>query len=462
MGSIAPKRFEITSFSSTCIPEASKRVDADEDVPERIAMKLIRVILPFLMVLMGATSAFAEPEVSPSERVQRNVVVRVEPSAASQPIGALSPGDSASVVGDAPGWHQVRLSDGRIGFVSKAWTIIRSGPEPLIDTGALKLHVIDVGTGLAVFVEGPSFTMLYDGGSQDDLADGPDNRILNYIQAVSPGLQTIDHLILSHPHKDHLELLPDIFDRFMIRNVWDSGAVNRTRGYCRFLKKVAAEPGVQYHNAIATGGTHRVVFTGKTCSGEVVLPQAAMMTASPVALGPGGTMSILYRDATKHHDPNENSVVIRLDYAGRRILIAGDAEGGARKAPSQSADANSVEGKLIACCSADLRSDVLVVGHHGSMTSSRREFLDKVQASTFIISSGPHPYSKVVLPDAAIEDELRARGALFQTDLADDDCAASEAKIGPDNDESPGGCDNVIVTVSSTGQVATGYFRAAD
>lgn len=425
-------------------------------------MKLVRIMLLLFTVLMGVMPARAEPQVRPSDRVRRNVVVRTEADTSSQPVGALSPGDEAVIIGDVAGWHQVRLSDGRTGFVSKAWTVILTAEEPLIGTGPLTLHVIDVGTGLAVFVEGPSFTMLYDGGSQDDLADGPDNRILNYIQAVRPGLQTIDHLILSHPHKDHLELLPDIFDRFAVRNVWDSGAINKTRGYCRFLKKVEAEPGVRYHDAIATGGFHRVAFTGKTCSGEVVLPQAEMMTASPVALGPGGTMSILYRDASKHHDPNENSVVIRLDFAGRRILIAGDAEGGARKAPSQPADDGSIEGKLVACCVADLRSDVLVVGHHGSMTSSRREFLDKVQASTFIISSGPHPYSKVVLPDVVIEDELRSRGQLFQTDLADDDCAASEAKIGPDNDESPGGCHNVVVTVSPEGQLTTAYFRHAD
>ena len=426
-------------------------------------MKLIRILILFLTAVAGAAPALAVPEVTPSERVRRNVVVRAGPDGNAEPIGALFPGDEVELIGDAPGWHQVQLDDGRTGFVSKAWSVIRDDAEAVAAApGPLKLHVIDIGTGLAVFVEGPGFTMLYDGGSQDDLADGPDNRILAYIQAVRPGLQTLDHLVLSHPHKDHLELLPDVFDRFQVRNVWDSGAVNKTRGYCRFLKKVEAEPGVQYHNAIATGGAHRVAFTGKTCSGEVVLPQAAMMTATPFALGPGAAMAILHRDASKHHDPNENSVVVRLDFAGRRLLIAGDAEGGERKLPTERADNGSIEAKLVACCAADLRSDVLVVGHHGSLTSSRQEFLNQVQASTFIISSGPHPYSKVVLPDAAIEAELRSRGQLFQTDLADDDCEISEAKIGPDNDESPGGCDNVVVTVTPAGQIATAYLRQGD
>jgi beta-lactamase superfamily II metal-dependent hydrolase len=94
----------------------------------------------------------------------------------------------------------------------------------------------------AIFVEGPGFTLLYDGGSQGDPADGADNRIVAYIAKVRPGLKTIDHLILSHPHKDHLQLLPEIFDRFVVHNVWNSGAINKAQGYCRFLRKVMAEP----------------------------------------------------------------------------------------------------------------------------------------------------------------------------------------------------------------------------
>jgi len=72
------------------------------------------------------------------------------------------------------------------------------------------MHAIDVGTGLALFVEGADFTLLYDGGSNDDTARGNQNRILAYLKSVRPDLTTLDHVILSHPHKDHVELLPDV------------------------------------------------------------------------------------------------------------------------------------------------------------------------------------------------------------------------------------------------------------
>lgn len=424
----------------------------------------LRFVGPLVSLLI-TQPALAVPQVTPSDRVKHNVVVRSSPATSAPKIEGLEPGEDALLDGEVPGWYRIRLSDGRIGFVSKAWTIVIDSagfPESLV-TPPLKVHVIDVGTGLAVFIDGPGFTMLYDGGSQDDLATGNDNRILAYIQSVHPGLQAIDHLVLSHPHKDHLELLPDVFDRLAIRNVWDSGAVNKTRGYCRFLKKVADEPGVLYHDAIASGGVHEVKFTSKACAGAVRINQAAMMTADPVSLAPGVTMTVLYRDATHHADPNENSVVVRLDVGTKRVLLAGDAEGGGRQPPGSLPVPGSIEGTLAACCAADLRSDILIVGHHGSLTSSRRAFLDKVGASIYVISSGPHPYSKVVLPDAANVTELSSRGQLFRTDIDDERCTREDTeKVGPDQDESPGGCDNVVISISAAGTITAGYNRDSD
>ncbi len=81
------------------------------------------------------------------------------------------------------------------------------------------------------------------------------------------------------------------------------------------------------------------------------------------------------------------------------------------------------------------------------MTSSRRAFLDAIGASTFIISSGPKKYGPVVLPDQEIIDELQARGELFRTDLDDAGCRNSAAKVGPDSDNQPGGCDNIRIQI---------------
>jgi len=272
--------------------------------------RVIAVVFALIVTLSSAWTAQAA-DVTPSDRVRRNVVVREMPSASSGRLGSLAPGDRAELAGEVPGWYQIRLSGGQTGYVSKAWTVVIGPVGPTAGAQhSYKVHVIDVGTGLAVFIEGDDFTMLYDGGSQDDLASGADNRIVAYINAVRPGLQTINHLVLSHPHKDHLELLPDIFDRFTVKNVWDSGRVNATRGYCRFLKKVEAEPAVLYHDAIASGGVHEVTFTGSGCKGTVRIPEAAQMSATPVQLGSGAQMT-----TTQPHDATtravQNDLVLR-------------------------------------------------------------------------------------------------------------------------------------------------------
>lgn len=429
-----------------------------------------------LVLALAAAFAFVPPasadDVAPSARVSTAVLVREAPSTDTAILGRLRPGDKADLIAEVSGWYQVRLADGTTGYVSKIWTNLV--PESAFTEAFLaneyKVHVIDVGTGLAVFVEGRDFALLYDAGSQDDLHGGDENRVVAYIKAARPGLRKLDHVILSHPHKDHLQLMPEVFDQFEVKDVWESGRVNKTDGYCHFLKAVATEPGARYHDAIAANSTRSVNFTGSGCNGTIVVRQSTMMDAAPVPLGAGASMSFLYRDPTNYADPNGNSVVVRLDLGNKRILLAGDAEGGERESPSHPPQPNSIEAKLIACCAADLRADVLVVGHHGSLTSSRSAFLDVVSASVFAISSGPYPYRRVRLPDAEIVTELERRGQVLRTDRDDlfrieDEARACELnprKIGPDADETPGGCNNILITVSANGAMTARYHDLSD
>ena len=97
---------------------------------------------------------------------------------------------------------------------------------PTADGSNLHIDVVDVGTGLAVLVRGPDFALVYDAGSNDDLARGPNNRMLAFMQTAAPTLTTIDHMILSHPHRDHVELLRTSLATYSVRQVWDSGRVN--------------------------------------------------------------------------------------------------------------------------------------------------------------------------------------------------------------------------------------------
>jgi hypothetical protein len=179
--------------------------------------------------------------------------------------------------------------------------------------------------------------------------------MLAYIRAVAPTLKAIDQLMLSHPHKDHLELLPDLLANYQVSHVWDSGRINDTCGYPAFLTVVRDEPGVQYRNALQDFGTRGYPFGQKTnCYGQALpaatltLTQASRIT--DIALGQSASMTILHADGASHGSPNENSLVVRLDLGTTRLLLTGDAEAGGRKHPSEAPAPSSIEGSLVMCC----------------------------------------------------------------------------------------------------------------
>lgn len=427
-----------------------------------------------------AAALFAVPAQALAEDlvVQRNVTVREAPERGSDPVVFVAPGDRLDLIGEGErrgGYYHVRLPDGRDGWVYYTFvrrvaeegeaTAASGAPAP----GTYRIHSIDVGTGLAILVEGADFTLLYDAGSNDDTAREQRNRVTSYLRAVRPELRRIDHLILSHPHKDHSELMPDVVEAYEVLHIWDSGSVNPICSYRALLEDVAAESGSTYHHATGRSGAHRAGFAAKTCYGRA-LPAATVTIerAEPIAIGQtvrigdGAGLTVLHTDGTRTNQYNEASVVVRLDLGQRRLLLPGDAEAGGRRPPTDPPNASSPEGELIACCAGALRADILVAGHHGSKTSSRTAFLDAIGASHYIVSAGPTRYASVTLPDREVVEQLARRGTVWRTDLDDEACKVNEAKIGPDNDGKPGGCDNVRILIDSAGAIAADYFRPAD
>ena len=312
---------------------------------------------------------------------------------------------------------------------------------------SITIDMIDVGTGLSLIVRGPDFAVLYDAGSNDDSARGVNNRVMAFLKAHHPDLTTIDHLILSHPHKDHLELLPDVFEAYEITHIWDSGAVNDSCGYGRFALAIKDE-GVVFHTVRLEGATVKVKKCNPTGMVTVKFgPRIEKGTTIP--LGTNASMTILHVEH-EEKDLNENSVVVRMDLNGTRVLFMGDAEAGKR---ANWADGTPQEGtaedRLLKCCRDDVAAHILQVGHHGSRTSSRTDFLDAVGATVFLVSSGPKKYSGVTLPDQIVIDELESRGAVHRTDVNDAECAtlSADEKIGRAG--KAGGCTNIRITLPS-------------
>ena len=406
----------------------------------------IRAATALFLFLLSA-SCFSQAFVVPADRVVTGVKIRASASAQSQEIGKLVLGEQARYLGEVPGWYRIQHPVHGEGFVSKGWTRVVT-PADATTTAAptFDVYVVDVGTGLAIFVRGVDFSLVYDAGSNDDST----GRFLDFLNTVAPSLQAIDHLVISHAHKDHISMLSGLLDAKDVKSIWDSGVPYASCTYQELLERIKDE-GASYHTAVFDTGTHQVDFTANCANqpASVTMSFAHRIQTGPVPLGQGASMRFLHVDGTERSDLNENSLVVMLDLAGTRILLPGDSGGGGRASPSTPPKQTSVEGALLACCTNDLPASILVLGHHGSKTSSRKAFVDAVQATDYIVSSGPKPYSGVVLPDQEVLNLVQAmpHARLWRTDENDSACKTSTTKIGPHSDGKPGGCNTVHIHI---------------
>lgn len=332
-----------------------------------------------------------------------------------------------------------------------------------------RIHLIDVGTGLAVLVQGADFNLLFDAGSGDDNGSvgttSSTNRVLAYLfAALGPSgpagckpsgdtmtyagdqLIRIDHVVMSHPHLDHGSMMDDVLKCYDVRHVWESGATNDASFYSDFLRAMAAEPQVTYHTAVVPPASHSAVVSGNTISFPAAMPWVQFSERTHVPLGMGASFTVACVDPERHPDANDNSVVLRLDLGMTSLLLVGDAESGERLPPSS--PVNGIEQHLIETHPRILDVDILQVGHHGSLTSNRMAFLQAVSPQLALIGVGPKSYRGVILPDAEVITALNSLGAtIYRTDMNDGAGCPEADRIGVD-DGHPGGCDNFIVDIA--------------
>lgn len=222
----------------------------------------------------------------------------------------------------------------------------------------LLLTVFDVGQGDAIFIEFP-------GGTQILIDGGPDEKILSKLGRTLPFWdRSLDLLILTHPHADHVTGLFEVLKRYDIGMVLESGVHHSIPEYDEWrrlieekkVKRIVAEAGQVIR--IASEAYIRILAPRKSFAGE-----------SPKNV----------------HDA---MVVAKLYYGASSTLLTGDME-------------KIIEYQLLFFNPENLDSDVLKVGHHGSKTSTTKEFLQAVSPEVAIISAGRknrygHPHQEVI------------------------------------------------------------------
>ncbi len=256
-----------------------------------------------------------------------------------------------------------------------------SSPGPTATTttgqsGSATVSVLDVDQGQAIAIISPNgHAALIDAGRSQTRIE---EEIEPYLRTY--GVESIAFVILSHPDQDHVGGMPRVLESFRVGSWIDPAIPSTNQTYAETLE-IVLEQGLPAQ--LARQG-QRFQLGGQVDI-EILWPVNEMIMSGD------------------EPDSNENSVVVRVTYAGVDVLIPGDLEDGGELA-------------LVEQFGAELQSDILVVGHHGSNSSSTAGFLDAVDCDVAVISVGEsNPYGH---PHGEVLQRLRFRGVdIYRTDL---------------------------------------------
>jgi beta-lactamase superfamily II metal-dependent hydrolase len=226
----------------------------------------------------------------------------------------------------------------------------------------LEVIFFDVGQGDSILIKTPS--------KNNILIDGGENSTVLYQLGKHLPFydKTIDLMILTHPHSDHVGGLVSVLEKYKVKQVLGTGVVHTSPDYLKWLLTIK-EKNIKF---IKADGYRKIKFSSDQKNNDVIL-------------------EILYplKDISqnKFKDLNESSIVTKLTYGEKSFLFTGDlpAEG---------------EKELI-LNGFDLHVDVLKIGHHGSKFSSCENFLSAVSPKYAIIQVSSdnkfgHPHRRAI------------------------------------------------------------------
>lgn len=234
--------------------------------------------------------------------------------------------------------------------------------------------MLDVGQGDAVAIRTRGGRwVIVDAGRGWTGGDAAQTTILPHLRRYGGDVAA---LVLSHPHMDHIGGATTLLESTRPAALYDAGFV---------------APGGRYRRTLDAARRLGIPWRRPSPGDSLVVDEVVFTFLAPDSAW-----------TTTLHDANDASVVVVARIGSRRILFTGDAE-------------LSEEAWLLANAPAQLRADVLKVGHHGSATSSSPAFLAAVQPVAALVSVGAgNDYRH---PSARTLDALAVTGAhILRTD----------------------------------------------
>ncbi len=219
-------------------------------------------------------------------------------------------------------------------------------------SGDLEVHYLDVGQADATLLLHDEVAVLIDAGNWQR------SDVVPALQ--SAGVETLDLIVITHPHADHIGQFDQIMDAFEVAEVWWSGSITTTQTFERAVAALERSDAA-YEEPRAGAST-------------TIGPLAIDIVNPPAGVGLS--------------DLHDAGLGLRITYGEVSLLFTGDAEA-------------ATESRMVSSAAEYLTADVLQLGHHGSNTSTTANFLAAVDPAVAIYSAGSgnqygHPHAEVV------------------------------------------------------------------
>ncbi len=238
--------------------------------------------------------------------------------------------------------------------------------------GTVQVCYFDVGQADAELIQFPGGSnVLIDAGTSST-----EDELIETLRSL--GVETLDLVVATHPHADHIGGMAAVIEAF------DVGGVVMPR-----VSDSDTPTTKTYENLLEA-------IMEKGLSAAPAEPGAELLSEN------GAALTVLAPNSEDYGDLNNYSVVLRLTFGADSFLFTGDAE-------------KESEEEMLGA-GFDLSATVLKCGHHGSETSTSPPFLSAVGPQYAVISCGvDNDYGH---PDAVTLEKLSAAGVeVFRTDL---------------------------------------------
>lgn len=225
--------------------------------------------------------------------------------------------------------------------------------------GDWRLIALDVGQGGAVVVQTQHHTLLFDAGPRLGSSDAGQRVVIPLLRAL--GVRHLDSMVISHSDVDHAGGMPGVLRDMLVKKSYSSFDIQKWLEHAEHvlrLKKPVARPlGLFMCQADIQWEWDGVVF-------RILHPQSE-------SVAPLNSSS--QQPGKKKIRTNANSCVLHIQGRQHAALLPGDI---------------GVKQEELLVKDGELSSDVVVVAHHGSLTSSSPVFVTKLRAKHAISQAG--------------------------------------------------------------------------